>query len=60
MPEGFLFVAAIIESIEMFDNSERVHQAFDYRTHNEIEAKDFDHELALTPISRECRLVTVR
>jgi len=42
----------IIEYIEMFYNSERVHQALDYWTPNEIEAKYFDREMTLTPVSR--------
>jgi len=41
----------IIEYIEMFYNSERVHQALDYWTPNEIEEKYFDHEMVLTPVS---------
>ena len=41
----------IIEYIEMFYNSERVHQALDYRTPNEWEAEYFDREMVLTPTS---------
>jgi transposase InsO family protein len=42
----------IIEYIEMFYNSERVHQALDYCTPNEFEAEYFDREMVLTPVSR--------
>ena len=44
--------ASIIEYIEMFYNSERVHQALDYCTPNEFESKYFDHEMTLTAVSR--------
>jgi len=46
----------IIEYIEIFYNSERVHQALDYCTPNELEAKYFQEfvkgEMVLTPVSR--------
>jgi putative transposase len=38
---------AIVEYIEMFYNGERVHQALDYQTPNEFEAKYFDTPLEL-------------
>ena len=40
---------SIIEYIEMFYNSERVHQSLGYLTPNEFEAAYFDHEMVLTP-----------
>jgi transposase InsO family protein len=43
---------SIIEYIEMFYNSERVHQALDYCTPNEFESKYFDREMTLTAVSR--------
>jgi putative transposase len=39
---------AIVEYIEMFYNGKRVHQALDYQTPNEFEAKYFDTLLELT------------
>ena len=42
----------ILEYIEMFYNSERVHQALDYCTPNEFESKYFDREMVLTPTER--------
>ena len=43
---------SIIEYIEMFYNSERVHQALEYKTPNEFETEYFDHEMELTAVSR--------
>jgi transposase InsO family protein len=43
---------SIIEYIEMFYNSERVHQALGYRTPNEIESEYFDRAMVLTTVSR--------
>ena len=42
----------IIESIEMFYPSERVHQSLDYRTPNEFESEYFDVERELTTVLR--------
>ena len=46
---------SIIEYIEMFYNSRRLHQALDYRPPNEVEAEYFanERELILTPIEVE-------
>lgn len=44
--------ASIIEYIEMFYNSERVHQALGYKTPNEYESEYFDREMELTLVSR--------
>ena len=44
--------ANCIEYIEMFYNSERVHQVLNYCTPSELEARFFDHEMVLTPVSR--------
>jgi len=41
---------AVIEYIEMFYNSMRVHQALDYRTPNEVEAEYFRRAKELTLI----------
>jgi putative transposase len=43
---------SIIEYIEMFYNSDRVHQALGYRTPNEFESEYFDREMVLTTVSR--------
>jgi transposase InsO family protein len=43
---------SIIEYIEMFYNSERVHQALGYRTPDDLESEYFDREMALTTVSR--------
>jgi transposase InsO family protein len=42
---------SIMEYIEMFYNSERLHQALDYRTPNEVEAEYFD-AMALTTVTQ--------
>jgi transposase InsO family protein len=39
---------AIVETIAMFDNGKRIHQALDYQTPNACEAKYFDTPLVLT------------
>jgi transposase InsO family protein len=44
--------SSIIEYIEMFYNSERVHQALEYQTPDEFEAKYFAREKALTTTVR--------
>jgi len=43
---------AIVEYIEMYYNSKRVHQALGYQTPNEFEAKYFDEQLELTAKSK--------
>ncbi len=43
---------SIIDYIEMFDNSERVHQALGYKTPNGFESEYFDREMELTVVSR--------
>ena len=43
---------SIIEYIEMFYNSERVHQALEYKTPNDFESEYFDQEMELTVVSR--------
>ena len=40
------------ECIEMFYNSEHVHQALDYCTPDEFDSKYFDREMVLTPEER--------
>ena len=44
--------SSIIEYIEMFYNSERVHQSLDYRTPDEFEREYFDCAMELTATSR--------
>lgn len=43
---------SIIEYIEMFYNSERVHQALGYRTPNAFESEYFDREMGSTTVPR--------
>lgn len=43
---------SIIEYIEMFYNSQRVHQSLDYKTPNEFESDYFDREMELTATVR--------